>query len=125
MVSALPGLIMLGLFYSLALHMRFRLGDWPSSIGVRGFPPLLVTHGELAWIMYSVLTIISLVMEGIPFLEQYHHWLIQYHFRSWILVFAEPAPWARIIESQCILVGLIATMFIVGAAAFQVRDIKS
>lgn len=78
-----------------------------------------------ATILALSILFISLVMEGIPFLEQYHHWLIQYHFRSWILVFAEPAPWARIIESQCILVGLIATMFIVGAAAFQVRDIKS
>jgi ABC-2 type transport system permease protein len=78
-----------------------------------------------ATILALSLLFVSLVMEGIPFLEQYHHWLIQYHFRSWLLVFATPIPWARIVESQCVLVGLICTVFIIGAAAFQVRDIKS
>jgi len=68
---------------------------------------------------------VSLVMEGIPFFEQYHHWFLPYHFRSWLLVFAQPAPWGRIAESQCILLGVILTAFIIGAAAFQVRDIKS
>jgi len=68
---------------------------------------------------------VSLVMEGIPFLEEYHHWLLQYHFRSWLLVFAQPAPWARIAESQCILLAVVCTTFVIGAAAFQMRDIKA
>jgi ABC-2 type transport system permease protein len=68
---------------------------------------------------------ISLVMEGIPFLEQYHHWLLQYHFRSWLLVFAQPTPWARIAESQCILLAVMCTTFVIGATAFQMRDIKA
>jgi ABC-2 type transport system permease protein len=67
---------------------------------------------------------VSLVMEGIPFLEQYHQWLLQYHFRSWLLVFAQPTPWARVAESQCILLAVICTTFVIGATAFQMRDIK-
>jgi hypothetical protein len=43
-VSVLPSLLMLGLFYSLAIHMRQSLGAWPSSIGDRGFPASLVAH---------------------------------------------------------------------------------
>jgi ABC-2 type transport system permease protein len=68
---------------------------------------------------------VSLVMEGIPFLEEYHHWLLQYHFRSWLLVFAQPIPWARIAESQFILLAVTATAFVIGATAFQMRDIKA
>jgi len=46
-VSVLPSLLMLVLFYSLAVHMRQSLGAWPTSIGERGFPPLLVTHATI------------------------------------------------------------------------------
>ncbi len=42
--SALPGLVVLGLFYSLAFHMYRTLGGWPTSIGERGFPPSLMAH---------------------------------------------------------------------------------
>ena len=39
---------MLAVFYSLAVHMRWQLGAWPQSIGDRGFPAALSTHGRLA-----------------------------------------------------------------------------
>ena len=78
-----------------------------------------------ATILALSIMFVSLVMEGIPFFEPYHHWLLQYHFRSWVLVFADPTPWGRIAESQCILLGVALTSAIVGAAGFQMRDIKS
>jgi len=55
-VSAAPGLLFLGLFYSLALHMHQSLGGWPTSIGERGFPPLLLTHATITeyWFMASI-----------------------------------------------------------------------
>ena len=68
---------------------------------------------------------VNLVMEGIPFFEQYHHFLLPYHFRSWLMIFAQPAPWTRIFGSECLLAGFTLTVFIIGAAIFQVRDIKS
>src|SRR5437870_9991727 len=46
-VSALPNFLLLGLFYSLAVHMHRSLGGWPTSIGERGFPPFLVTHASV------------------------------------------------------------------------------
>jgi ABC-2 type transport system permease protein len=67
----------------------------------------------------------SFVMEQIPFFEDYHEWLITFHFRSWLLTFADPTPWSRIGGSLCILGAFGITTFLVGAAAFQVRDIKS
>ena len=68
---------------------------------------------------------LNLVMEMIPFFERYHQWFLPYHFRSWLRVFAQPTPWAMLGESQCVLAGFALTTFIIGAAAFQVRDIKS
>jgi len=47
-LAALPGFVMLGLYYSLAIHMRQSLGEWPSAIGEHGFPAALITHVSVA-----------------------------------------------------------------------------
>jgi ABC-2 type transport system permease protein len=65
------------------------------------------------------------VMENIPFFESYQDWFVTHHFRCWLLVFADPIPWAQIIQSEIILLAVSATAFVVGSMAFQVRDIKS
>ena len=44
--AALPPLIVLVLFYSLAVHMYLSLGQWPHSIGYRDFSPALILHGK-------------------------------------------------------------------------------
>jgi len=68
---------------------------------------------------------LNLVMEGIPFFEQYQEWFLPYHFRSWLLVYAHPIPWQRVTGSLLILLAANLTTFLIGAAAFQARDIKS
>ena len=68
---------------------------------------------------------INMVVEHIPFLEQYHEWFLLYHFRAWLLTYANPVPWSRILGSLCVLVAFQLTTFLIGAAAFQARDIKS
>lgn len=67
----------------------------------------------------------NLAMEGIPFFEHYHDWLLTYHFHVWYLVYARPIPWARAGQSLCILLACAVTTFLIGAAGFQARDIKS
>jgi predicted permease len=59
-VSVLPNLIMLGLFYSLALHMYHSLGTWPESIGDRGFPPLLVAHDYIENRSFALLLLFNI-----------------------------------------------------------------
>lgn len=59
-VAALPPVMMLGLFYSLAIHMHQSLGAWPKSIGERGFPPLLVTHANFATSYFAALLLVSM-----------------------------------------------------------------
>jgi ABC-2 type transport system permease protein len=68
---------------------------------------------------------VSMVMENIPFFERYENWFITHHFKCWLLIFRDPAPWSQICQSEIILFAVSATAFIIGAMAFQVRDIKS
>ncbi|MGA3269196.1 MAG: ABC transporter permease subunit [Verrucomicrobiota bacterium] len=67
----------------------------------------------------------NLVLEHIPFFQPYQGWFITHHFESWLWVFQTPTPWAQIFESETTLLAASATAFIVGAAIFQARDIKS
>jgi ABC-2 type transport system permease protein len=68
---------------------------------------------------------VNLVMEGIPFFERYHEYLLTYYFRCWYNVYVQPIPWAQIAQSLCVLIAVNLTTFLIGAAAFQARDIKS
>ena len=81
--------------------------------------PAAATVLGLSWLF------LNFVMDTLPFMERYQPWFMIYHFRSWLRVFSSPIPWAQIAESQCVLLGILVTTFVVGAAAFQVRDIKS
>jgi len=67
----------------------------------------------------------SFVLENMPFFERYQEYLLVYHFRIWLYIFASPTPWARIGQSLCVLLAFNLTTFIIGTAAFQTRDIKS
>jgi ABC-2 type transport system permease protein len=68
---------------------------------------------------------VNVVMEGIPFFDRYENWFITHHFKCWLLVFQSPIPWPQILQSEIILLAACATAFVIGALAFQVRDIKS
>jgi ABC-2 type transport system permease protein len=78
-----------------------------------------------ATILALSLLFVNLVMEGIPFFESYHEYLLTYHFRSWHNVYAQPIPWAQMGQSLCVLLAVNLTTFLIGASAFQARDIKS
>jgi hypothetical protein len=62
-IATLPALAMLGLFYSLAIHMHHALGAWPNSMDETGFPHLLIIHVTVtgvffvAWFLSSILVV--------------------------------------------------------------------
>jgi ABC-2 type transport system permease protein len=68
---------------------------------------------------------LNLVMENIPFFERYHEWFLPYHFRIWLYIYSQPLPWDRVVESLSVLIAFSITTFLIGAAGFQARDIKS
>jgi len=69
--------------------------------------------------------LVNLVMENMPFFEEYKQFALTHHFKCWLLIFRDPAPWVQICQSEIILFAVSATAFVVGALAFHVRDIKS
>ena len=68
---------------------------------------------------------LSVVMEGMPFFEDWKEFALTHHFRAWILVFSKPMPLAQIAEALCVLAGVNVTAFVIGATHFHMRDIKS
>jgi ABC-2 type transport system permease protein len=78
-----------------------------------------------ATILSLTVMFINLVLEAIPFFERYQDWLLTYYCRTWVLIYAQPTPWERFSETLCVLLAFNLTTFLIGAAAFQVRDIKS
>ena len=62
LAAVTPPVIVLVLFYSLALHMYWSLGGWPKSIGYRGFSAVLVFHGELQFWAVKIVSVISVFL---------------------------------------------------------------
>jgi hypothetical protein len=44
---------------------------------------------------------------------------------GWALLFQDPVPWAKFVQSEIILFATTATAFVIGALSFQMRDIKT
>ena len=60
-LAAAPRVVIVALFYSLAIHLRWSLGKWPATIGDEGFPLALKNHATLAINYYLVLWGVSLI----------------------------------------------------------------
>jgi ABC-2 type transport system permease protein len=67
----------------------------------------------------------NLVMQHIPFFEQYENWFVTHHLECWLWVFQTPVQWAQIVQSEITLLAVSTTAVVIGAMVFQVRDIKS
>jgi ABC-2 type transport system permease protein len=68
---------------------------------------------------------VNMVIQHIPFFEDYQNWFVTHHLECWVWVFQKPTPWAQISQSEITLLATSATAFVIGATAFQLRDIKS
>lgn len=55
--ALLPAFLMCALFYSPAIHMHQRLGNWPDSIGEQGFPATLSVHAEFVRQCFGIFVI--------------------------------------------------------------------
>ena len=103
LISALPSVAMLALFYSLAIHMRYTLGAWPATIGNHGFPPGLIIHCDVTWTFCSILIFASVVIVPIAILvcllvrpwRRFTRYFVLYaliYALCWSLMLLAPAP---------------------------------
>ncbi len=68
---------------------------------------------------------VNAILMNIPWFVDYKAWFITHHLNLWQWMFLQSPPRTRMAESLSLLVGFNLTFFAVGAAAFQMRDIKS
>lgn len=61
-LSAVPGLLVLAAFYSLAIHMHWRLGGWPDFIGTNQLPRELAVHAVASYWVFSGVLLLALGM---------------------------------------------------------------
>ena len=69
--------------------------------------------------------LLSLVMEAMPFFEEWKELALTHHFRAWVMVFTKPMQLAQMAEALCVLAAVNVTAFIIGTTHFHMRDIKS
>jgi len=69
--------------------------------------------------------LLNVVMENMPFFEEYKEFFLTYHLKIWLLVFAQPTDWPEILSRVSLVIGFNLTTFVIGITAFQVRDIKT
>jgi ABC-2 type transport system permease protein len=68
---------------------------------------------------------VSVILMNIPWFADYRTWFITHHLNLWQWMFLQTPPGTKMLESLSLLAGFNVSFFAVGAAAFQVRDIKS
>ena len=59
--SMIPAIVLVGAFYTLAIHMYLSLGGWPTLIGDSGFSSALKFHAEIAQYCFGGLFLILFV----------------------------------------------------------------
>ena len=64
----LPGVLLLVLFYSLAIHMRSSLGTWRGATGASGFSRVLLLHAQVTidYFILLFLTVLALPLAIVP-----------------------------------------------------------
>ena len=59
-LALLPSLVVLLVYYSLALHMWLAFGVWPSGIGEQGFPRALMLHAKALEILVAAYALLAM-----------------------------------------------------------------
>ena len=62
--AVMPGVIMVGSFYTLAIHMYASLGGWPTTLGESGLSQSLVMHAD--WTLWYFEAMILTVLFAWP-----------------------------------------------------------
>jgi ABC-2 type transport system permease protein len=68
---------------------------------------------------------VDLLFRGMPLFESIHEWLITARMGAWMQLFQPQIPWRGVAEDYTVLLALDASCFVIGWAAFAVRDLKS
>ncbi len=81
--------------------------------------PAAATIGALAYIL------LDFIMKNSGFMENYRHLLLTRHMSVWTRFMAETIEWPLVARGFAILIAVNITLFTLGYAVFESRDLKS
>ena len=81
--------------------------------------PAAATIATLSYVLMD-----SILRES-HFMDSYQHLLVTRYMVAWIQAFADPIPWMFVARNFGVLFGINASLFVLGAAYFESRDLKS
>jgi ABC-2 type transport system permease protein len=58
-------------------------------------------------------------------LKSYEHLLVTSYLETWVRVYVDPVPWALILRNYSVILAVNLSLFALGAAWFESRDLKS
>jgi ABC-2 type transport system permease protein len=117
--------------------------DWSEgakrlALGATGIGVSMITLSSIAFMFsclkikpaaatISTLTIlfVDMILREFPFFKPYESWFVTWRMSAWVFLMEHHIPWPKVIESYAFLLGLNATLFILGWLSFQMRDFKT
>ena len=81
--------------------------------------PAAATIAALSYVL------IDLILRQSNFMEHYDQFLVTRHMAAWGRVFMEDIPWAVLVRSYTVLIAINLSLFVLGAAIFESRDLNS
>lgn len=106
------GSLILGLTMTVASSVGFFLSCFK-------IKPAAATIGALSYILIDFIVFKS------PFMTTSKHLLLTKHMSVWSQVFIEQIPWAVITRGLTVIMAVNLSLFVLGAAVFSSRDLKS
>lgn len=81
--------------------------------------PVTATIAAVAYLL------VDTILHESRLMESYNHLLLTHYMSTWRMVLMESIPWVTILRNYSILVGASLTLFVLGTAVFESRDLKS
>lgn len=78
-----------------------------------------------ASIMALSVLFVDFVLLRFPFFRPYEEYFVTWRMSSWIYLLENTISWPKIAMSYAFLIGLNATLFLIGYTAFRLRDFKT
>lgn len=81
--------------------------------------PAAATIAALSYVL------VDMILLRTNLLKSYEHLLLTRYMETWVRCFNDPVPWALLLKNYSILLAVNLSLFTLGAAWFESRDLKS
>ena len=108
------------------------------TIGAVGIAISMITLSSLAFmfscfkikpaaatIITLALLFVDMILQNFPFFRPYEEWFVTWRMSCWLFLMENEISWPKIFESYAFLIGLNATLFLIGFTSFRLRDFKT